>query len=374
MPSGRARVGLRVIALLPVALGACGGNAAVTGPPPAAGARTFFMGFGPLPPRPETALAIRTIELWAQRADAGLVILETPWAALLAGQSPEALVQADPLGLADFYRAKGLRVVASIDPTNGLDRSREADALVAAGRSLREPAVRDLYRRFVGAFAALVRPQYLSVASETNLIRAAAAPALYAAVVDAAVSAAQEARDADPAVRLFTTVQVDVAWGRLPPTTGFVGIERDRADFPFIQLVGLSSYPYLAGFDEPEQLPLDYYSRLVEGTALPLMVIEGGWTSEPVGSIVSSPEKQRRYVERQMSLLDEARALGVFQITFTDLDLAAFPPLSPDSILPLFARLGLVDVSLQPKPALAAWDAAYARPLQAGTASVAPVH
>ena len=64
-----------------------------------------------------------------------------------------------------------------------------------------------------------------------------------------------------------------------------------------------------------------------------------------------------------MQLLDRAKAAGVFQITFTDLDLTSFPV--PDgSILPLFARLGLVDIDFIPKPALAEWDKAFARPLR----------
>jgi len=162
------------------------------------------MGFSSTPPRPDTALALRTIDLWAQRADAALILLEPPWAALLAGERPETLVRNDPLGLADYYRAKGLRIVASIDPTDGLDRSSDSRALVTAGRSLTDPAVRALYARYVGAFASLVRPEYLGVASETNLIRAIARPGLYSAVVEAAGMAAAEARTAHAGARLLS--------------------------------------------------------------------------------------------------------------------------------------------------------------------------
>jgi len=80
-----------------------------------------------------------------------------------------------------------------------------------------------------------------------------------------------------------------------------------------------------------------------------------------MGSVVSSPEVQRRYVVRQMEMLDRARAVAVFQLTFTDLDLPTLS-LPADSLLPLFAYNGLVDANLQPKPALAAWDEGFARP------------
>jgi len=343
-----------VAAALSVAAFVACGDGGNGGASPAPNARTFLMGFSPIPPRLDPALLGRVIDLWARRADAGLVLQEPPWADLLAGRDPEALVRANPLEVATYFRGKGLRIVASIDPANGLDRSRESAELVAAGRSLTEPAVRELYRRYVGAFVTLVRPEVLTLASETNLIRATAPAAVYAGIVAAANLAAAEARQRDPALRLLITVQVEVASGRLPGGVG-AGIARDRADFPFLQALGLSSYPYLAGVADPAELPPDYYSRLVADAPLPLYVIEGGWPSTSAQG--SSPEEQRRYIERQTLLLDTARAAAWFQITFTDLDLTV----SPAGVAP-FASLGLVDTNLQPKPALQAWDAAFARP------------
>ena len=41
------------------------------------------------------------------------------------------------------------------------------------------------------------------------------------------------------------------------------------------------------------------------------------------GAIVSSPELQSRYIRRHAAILDRTDAAAVFQITFTDLDLAA---------------------------------------------------
>ena len=123
--------------------------------------------------------------------------------------------------------------------------------------------------------------------------------------------------------------------------------------------VGLSSYPWLGGYVRPEDIPLDYYSRLDADDPLPLLVLEGGWPSVPAGPVVSSPELQSRYIRRHAAILDQANAVAAFQITFTDLDLSASPP-PPESILPLFAHLGLVDSAFGPKPALAVWDSLLA--------------
>src|SRR5262245_32898962 len=104
-----------------LACAACGGEGPAA-PAPGRTPRTFRRGLSGFPPRNDNALAIRSIDLWAQRADAALVWTDPPWAQLLAGTDPEFLVRAIQLGLADYYRSKGLRIIGSIDATDGLNR------------------------------------------------------------------------------------------------------------------------------------------------------------------------------------------------------------------------------------------------------------
>ena len=342
-------------------LGGCSKGSSPTGPAP--NPRTYYMGFSSFPPRPDLNLALLTINLWAQRADAALILTDPPWDSLLAGRAPDSLIRNNQLGLANYYRARGLRVIVSIDPTNGLDRSAEAPKLVAAGRSLTEPAVQQLYRDYVTAMDTLIHPDYLGIASETNLVRAIAPASLYNAVVQAAGSAATSVSVIDSVVSLYTTVQVETAWGRLAgPGGAYVGIDQDLADFGFIRALGLSSYPYLGGYTDPDSIPSDYYTRLQQGQAIQrrMLVIEGGWPSDSVAGVPSDPQKQRRYIARHAQLQDTASTVGWFQITFTDLDEAAYG-FPPGSLTP-FAMLGLVDVNFVSKPALSAWDAVFVRP------------
>ena len=72
---------------------------------------------------------------------------------------------------------------------------------------------------------------------------------------------------------------------------------------------------------------------------------------------------QAGYIARQSQLLEEAKAIGVFQLSFTDLDLGSFPKPVP-KILPLFATLGLVDANFKSKPSLNTWEKIFARRLQ----------
>lgn len=337
---------------------ACGDGSG-PGPKP----RSFIMGFSAIPPRLDsTAAVIAAINNWAPHADAAIMHVSPPWAAMLAGHSPAGAVDTVELPLANYYRAKGLALVFTVDATDGLNRAAEAPELVAAGRSITDTMIQRLYREWVLAVATKLHPDYLGLAAETNLIRAAAPDSVYQALVTMTNAVATQIKAAGVTSKLYVSVQVEVAWGRLAQTPGaYVGIAQDRADFPFVEALGLSSYPYLAGFAAPESIPLDYYSRIPQGTTLPVLVVEGGWPSIAVANIVSSPAEQARYIARQEQLLDSAKARGLFQLTFYDLDLSTNPP-PPGSILPLFTHLGLADSAMHAKPALATWDAVLTRP------------
>ena len=339
-----------------LSLPSCDGGPARPGLPP----RSFRMGFSAIPPRPDLGLLLAGVDSFRRRADAAILHQSVPWAALLAGIPADSAVRSNELGLANLFRGYGLRVVITVDVTDGLARDREAPELVAAGRSITESAIQELYSDYVLSVATLVQPDYLGLAAETNLIRAAAPDSVYRAVVTMANAAAAQLANSGVTSQLYVSVQVEVAWGGLGGGT-YQGVATDVADFPFIDVLGLSSYPYLGGVAQPDDLPNDYYARLATETSLPVLVVEGGWPSTSVGGGSSSPAAQARYIARQAALLDAAQAIAVFQLTFTDLHPSIF---QPGSILPLFATLGLVDTALAPKPALGAWDGVFARPWQ----------
>lgn len=357
-----------VVAALLCAASGTGVPWAQSSPTPVASTtpRSWGMGFAINPPRPSVRVAVRGIDRWSTRAEYAALHEAVPWRELLAGTTPAAIIARDKVKLFAYLRAKGLRIYFMADATDGLSRAEEAPQLRAAGRSLAEPAVQRLYRDYVLAVARELRPEIIGLAAETNLVRAAAPPQVYAAVVRVANDTAAALRAAGSPAILLASVQVESAWGvlgnggRTGAGSGYVGVERDFADFPFAQWLGLSSYPYFA-FSQPEDIPDDYYRRLLGGRERPVMVVEGGWSSAAVGPVRSSPQLQARYFARQARLLDDIDARGLLQLLFADLDLRAFPKPQP-VLLPLFAGIGVVDSRFGAKPALAAWDALHARP------------
>ena len=167
-----------VLLALVLAGAGCGRNGDPAGPGPPLAPRTYRMGFSGIPPRPDFAQAVAAILMWVPRSDGAIFHTAPPWDSLLAGVRPDTLLVRNEKPLADFFHAQGLDVVVTLDVTDGLDRSDEAPALVAAGRSLAEPEVQALYRAYAVAVDSLLRPTRLGLAAETNLIRAAAPPAL----------------------------------------------------------------------------------------------------------------------------------------------------------------------------------------------------
>ena len=344
------------------ACGGGGGGSASTSPPTAAATRTWSLGFSAIPPRLTTAAVLQGIDLWSQRAEIAAIHEELPWKDLLGGiMTPDAILDRDKVQLVDYMRGKGLKLYFMADLTDGLSRDKEAPQLRALNRSITELEVQRAYRNYMLAVQRKLHPEFIGLAAETNLIRVAAPSAVYAAVVTATNDAAADLRAAGSAATLMFSVQVETAWGLLPSNANYVGVEQDFTDFPFAQMLGLSSYPYFA-FTQPEDIPINYYGRLPNGRTLPVMVVEGGWTSATAGTIQSSPELQARYITRHAQLLDAVGARGLIQLVFADIDLASIPPPIPSN-LPLFINIGLTDSDFNAKPALAAWDALHARRL-----------
>lgn len=320
--------------------------------------RSYRMGMQHSAPRfDDHELAIQALLLWTPRADAAIVSVEVPWEELLAGTDPEIYANQHYEDLIEYYRANNFELWIYIDPQNGLDRTSDALELQAADKSIADTDVQLLYREFVVTMNTLFDPEHFGLALETNLIRDAAPASIYNGVKEAANDAASDIRETDADVKLSVSVQVDHAWGKLVGGT-FTGVNQDFNDFPFIEELGLSSYAYF-GFDDPNDIPLNYYSRLIEEHPMPVFVAEGGWSSQsvttPERSFISSPELQASYIKHHQKLLDRVNATAYFQLVFTDIDVESLPEDVPE-IIGFFAFLGLVDEELEPKPALQAWD------------------
>ncbi|MFQ5680421.1 MAG: hypothetical protein ACE5HP_13305 [Gemmatimonadota bacterium] len=316
------------------------------------------MGWAPSPPRPDVGLFFQVVDSLARVAEVTILQQPVPWPELLAGAPMDSLVE-DRGGLADFLRTKGLAIVFLVDPLDGLDRRQEDPELVALGRSILEPGIRALHEEWVRRIATRVRPRWFGLASEINTLAARGDPALYATILDLVNGLAPEVRQRSPGTSVFVSFQADEANGRLgdPIIDHFALI----ADFD-IDALGLSSYPVFA-FTSPADVPDDYFARFDEATELPLLYVEGGWSSEDVPWASGSPQAQVAYFQRYETLLDGVGAQLWVMLTFTDIDIPSLG-LPPDRALALsnFAFMGILDTALRRKPSYAEWARIFGRP------------
>ena len=139
----------------------------------------------------------------------------------------------------------------------------------------------------------------------------------------------------------------------------FIGADIDLRDFPFAQMLGLSSYPYFV-FAQPEDMPNDYYTRVVAGRTF---AGDGGrrrLDQRDCRRDRLDAAEQARYITRHARLLDGVDAARWFAAPVCRP--RPRQPAAADSAQPAAVReLGLTDSNFGAKPALAAWDTLHAR-------------
>ena len=322
--------------------------------------RSWAMGFSRVPPRHEAADQLDCLDKMRGRSEFVVLQEQLPWAELLAGASPQALVEHEIMPLVNAARSRGFDVVFLMETGDGSSRGEEPPALRELGRSLAEKGVRDLFVEMAREIARMVRPSVLGLATETNAVRLLGSPTYYGAVVNAAAAAAAALQRDGYSGETMVSIQVEVAHGRMPGQPAFIGTAGDLRDFPFAQVLGFSSYPHYA-FALPEEIPADYYRRLLPAGGPSMMVVEGGWPT--AGSLYgrkTSVALQTRYLRKHATLLDSVSARGVAQLLLADLDLAMW---SADAAqgLATFSSLGLMGSRYQAKTSLKVWDNLYAR-------------
>ncbi|HYM14843.1 MAG TPA: hypothetical protein VEZ14_04740 [Dehalococcoidia bacterium] len=331
--------------------------------PQAPAARTYAMGWAATPPVMTTGSILATAQSMSSVAEYALVQREVPWTALLGGTSVDAeLTNEQPF--VDYLRSLGLKIVWLVDPLDGLDRTKEPPDLVAAGHSLLEPQVLAMHEDWVRGVAQRFHPEYVGLASEINTLRAHGSVTLYDTIVGMVNTLTPAVHTLDPGAVVFVSFQMEDAWQRPPFPASTVDHFTLIADF-HVDALGLSSYPSYS-FAHPADMPPDYYQRFAAATPLPLLQVEGGWSSVASAWGGGSPADQAAYIDRLGALLDGVRARLWVSLIYADLNLAD-PSwnLPPDRAATLqnFASQGIVDSNFVPKPAYSHWQALFARPL-----------
>ena len=324
-------------------------------------------GFFPSPPEGTLDSVLSHFKDMGEHADFILVQPNIPWEDFRGGVEGESQAPTDLRNQTVLARQNGLEWVFVVDPLNGLNR-REFLGLPAGWEaSFANPDMRSAFTNFTLWIVREFSPRYLGLASEINTYLDA-----YPADAENYLSLYRETYDRvkaeAPDTQVFVTFQWDDLNNMFAPAAegrpaGQTNWEQVEAFEPRLDLWAISSYPYFA-FPTGEGIPADYYTPLLERTAKPLAVTEGGWTTRPLGPIQGDEQGQVAYLQAIHDQLGERLSFWVYLI-LTDFNMDSYGeimrqqgrPESDIEGISMFSAVGLQHFDGAPKPAMAVWDA-----------------
>ena len=166
------------VAALALMLAAACGCARKSPTAPSAAVRGWVMGFSAVPPVLDPAVVLRTLDLWGRCAP-------MPRSRTRTCRGTRCSPACVPIRWRCARRSRSRSTTGRGTWRTRRNRSHERHRprrrgrrARARGRSLAEPEIRGLLDRWAAAVDSVLAPDWLGLASETNLVRAAAPPAV----------------------------------------------------------------------------------------------------------------------------------------------------------------------------------------------------
>lgn len=359
-----------VAALLAVLFGACtsGDDDAppspgpeVVRPEPQGEPRSIALGFAAFPSEDTTESYIQAFANAAQYGELILIQRAPPWEDFLPNrQISQQTLETTRLETA-LIEQYGLRVIYAIDPTDpAVERNRLAN--LPEGYTQADGLTdEDLRTAFVAYTRYIVRnydPEYLAIGVEVNMTRDRARPQ-FDAFVSLYDQAYQNAKDASPDIKVFPTFQLEDIEGTLsivhPPDWAALEDFSGRMD-----VLAVSSYPYLADLRTAQDLREDYYTQLGERFEGEVMLIDVAYPSSPVDGfrLVGTEDDQLAFLGR---LLNDSEDAGFSAVIWRA---ALNPTYAQEGSLAAFRDVGLRRGDGSNKLAWALWEQWARRPYE----------
>lgn len=329
---------------------------------PAGDPRSVRIGFSTLPPDRTTAAYTEAFATAAQYGDLLVIQRTPPWEEFMPdGEVSTATEQETRFERALLDQYDGLQRFFAIDPTDSaLQRSRVArlPAGVDPQEGFKDPDLRQAFVAYVKYVISNYEPDYLALGPEINML-AERNPAQFDAFVSLYHEAYVVAKAASPKTLVFPTFQLEDLLGRFgtahPARWEVLDAFRGQMD-----LLAISSYPFLGEVRTAAELPADYYAQVKDHWTGAVMVSETGYPSAPVegAATVGTEDDQRDFLAR---VLDDAEAQGFVAVVW----LAARDPVTAgQGGGAVFRDIGLRHADGSNKAAWTLWEEWARRPLE----------
>jgi hypothetical protein len=333
----------------------------VVRPAPEGPPRSVTLGFSSMPAEQTVDSYINAFATAARYGELLLVSRVPPWQEFFPNQHPSQDTNSTTrleTALLDQY--DGLRLVYAIDPTDPVverDRVANLPASVDATEGFANANLRNAFVAYALYIVRNYEPEYLALGVEINMLRSRNADQFehFVSLYNEAYDSVKEAR---PATKVFPTFQLEDLEGNLgdahPPEWGVLDAFRGRID-----VLAVSTYPYLADIRTAGDLRPDYYSQLGDHFDGEIIIIESGYASAPVAAerLVGTEADQDVYLQR---LLNDAQAFGFSGVIWRA---ALDPQYAGAGAISVFRDIGLRKGDGSNKAAWTTWEIWALRPL-----------
>ena len=374
MPPGRQRPSpaysiVLLTAVVASLFSACGGGdgdgqpgPAIQRGAPAGEPRAVRLGFGVLPAELTAESYRRSFATAAQYAEVVRIQRAPPWEDFLpGGKISTQTADTTRLETSLLAQYRSLKRFYAIDPTDpAVRRTRPVNLppSIDPDEGFNSPALREAFIKYTAYIAKSYQPDYLALGVEVNML-ADRRPGQFEAFVTLYREAYKAAKDASPKTKVFPTFQLEDLEGTLdavhPPH--WEVLENFRG---VIDVLAVSTYPYLGELRAAADVPADYYTQLKTRFTGEIMIAETAYPSAQVEGrgVVGSEEDQLAYLTR---LLSEADASGIGTVIWlAPLD----PGFATAGNATIFRDTGLRKSDGSNKLAWPAWEEWARRPLK----------
>ncbi len=332
-------------------------------PSPAGEFRSVRLGFSSLAPDSSGESYLRAFAIAAQYGDIILIQRTPPWEEFLTGgKISKQTAQTTRLEVSLLDQYSHLQRFYAIDPTDGaVQRNRIANLPDAVNPTLgfADPAIRRAFLNYTSYVVSNYHPDYLALGVEINMF-ADRTQGQFESFISLYKEAYTLAKGLRPGMKVFPTFQLEDLEGNLgaihPPHWELLDQFRGYMD-----VLAISSYPYLADLGSAGELRADYFSQLKTRFPGDIMIAETAYPSAPAegARTLGTEEDQAIYLIR---LLDDANKNGFLAVVW----LAALNPAAAGGSGSVLRDTGLRNADGANKIAWGYWEDWIRRPLAPG--------
>lgn len=194
---------------------------------------------------------------------------------------------------------------------------------------------------------------YLGFGVETNAFLSEKAPRDFERFVELFADVAEAVHGISPETVVFPGFQLERLRGL---KGGLFGDEQTKPEwelidrFPTADAIGFTTYPGLI-FSDPEEMPSDYYSEILDHVDKPVVFTEIGWQAGgDLAEWTGTPEKQASFVEVQVSEISEWADMAIWSFLWDQ-------PRAPRA----FETMGLLSSDGEERPGYRSWTEQFGR-------------